>query len=119
MKAFLFAIVGFAWATAAAAQVLRADLVCLTATEIMDSHNQPKSVQVVQFIGDALSDADQPFVKARRGSIVQPLSEEGLTNIIAMVVTHCREHPDQAVKAIALSTYSALRALNSAMGLVR
>src|SRR4051794_7443774 len=78
---------GAVWLFAAGASraevVLRPDASCSTVVKVMDSADLQQIRSVVQLINDALVEADRPFVQARRGSIMQPLSKDGLTGVVA------------------------------------
>jgi len=85
---------------------------------VMDGEDRQQIGYAVQFLADALNDVDRSFLEKRRGSIMQPLTEEGLTGVVAMTIARCRRDPILLAKIAAKNLYDQLRTMQSAAGLV-
>lgn len=96
----------------AQAQVLRPDALCSG----MSSVHLAASAQ---FVADALEEADRPFVRQKRGSMTAALSDNGLTGVVAMVMTRCSQNPTATIKLITASVYLDIRQAQDATGLKR
>jgi hypothetical protein len=101
------------------AAILRADATCSAIAEIMDGTDRQQIGYAVQIIADFLTEADKPFVQRKRGSVVNPLSDDGLTGIVALTITRCRANPTEKVRDTAQGVYAGLRAMQAAVGNVR
>ncbi len=101
------------------ADILRSDTPCSVIVGIMDGANRQQIGYAVQLIADFLAEADKPFVQRKRGSVVEPLSDDGLTDIVALTITRCRAKPAEKVRDTAQGVYSGLRAFEAGLGNVR
>lgn len=101
-----------AWATG----VLRQDAGCGMVVAAMDSKDTAAITMVVQFMADALARADEPFVRQRKGSLIEPMSVDELFGAVAYAVVKCRQAPDKLARQAAIEAYAGLRAFSSAFG---
>ncbi len=118
VKVLFFILILLAW-WPAKANILRLDTSCSTVITIMDGDDRQQIGYAVQFLADALNDADRSFLEKRRGSIMQPLTEEGLTGVVAMTIARCRRDPTLLARTATKNLYDQLRTMQSAAGLVR
>jgi len=120
MRASSFLIVCCSFISGVAnADILRPNASCASVVEVMDSSDRQQIGYAVQLIADALAEADRPFVKAKRGSVVAPLSDDRLTTIVALVIGRCRAGKNATARKAAESTYTGLRSMQLALGMVR
>ena len=100
-------------------EILRGRVSCSTIIGMVDGGNKQAIGYVGQFITDMMYDFDKPFVLKRKGSVMDPLSYDGLTGVVAITIVGCRKEPSSTVDAIALQTYAGIRSLNVQFGLLK
>lgn len=94
--------------------LIRSDLTCGAMVAMLDGGSGQEAGYVGQFIVDVFIDSDRVYTKKRLASIVDPLSYDGLTGLVAMTIVRCRQSPASSLRTQAIGVYTAIRDLNDA-----
>lgn len=107
------AAISIGWLTvgAASAASITGKSSCASLAKAVDTRDQEQITDIKLLIENLLDRLDRVHVENGEFSVLTPLSDAGLINLVAMVDVNCRNHPKETIEGSAGDIYRGVRDL--------